>query len=126
MALLTLVVWMLVWCWRDQAGAGLGELRTPAVRNLVLSVLLLWRVVPALLGRRIFWDDYAFDAGVVYDHHSDVCEVACVDELWLSRGGTRPSFLCGVGRGLVWSWCRLLLIRLSSDRHGTAAAAILS
>ena len=56
-----LVMCMLVWWWRGQAGAGLHELRTPAVRNLILSLLLSWWFVLAVLWRRIFfWNDDAF------------------------------------------------------------------
>ena len=46
--------------------------------------------VLALLCRCISRKDYAFDSGVVFDNHGDVCEVACVGELCVWRGGTRP------------------------------------
>ena len=46
----TIVVFALVMCmllrrWRGQAGAGLGELRTPAVRNLPVTFVVLFVVV---------------------------------------------------------------------------------
>ena len=50
--------------------------------------------VLALLWRSMSWNDYSCDSGVVADSHGDVCEVACVEEVWMSRGGTRLS-LCG-------------------------------
>ena len=42
-----LVICMLVWWWRGQAGVGLGELRSPAVRNLLVFFVV---VVVALVG----------------------------------------------------------------------------
>ena len=47
--------------------------------------------VRALLLRCMSWNDYAFDSRVVFDNHGDVCEVACVEELCVLRGDTRPS-----------------------------------
>ena len=117
LAVFVSVICMLVWWWRGQAGAGLGELRTPAVRNLILSLLLLWRVVLALLWRCIFRDDYAFDSGVVHDRHGDVCEVAwCGGAVDVARRHS-PVVVCGVGRGWFWSWCRLLPFAPQSPRH---------
>ena len=65
----------MLWLWWrcGQACAGLGELRSPAVRSLICR----GGVVVALLWRCIHWNDYACDNGVVADNNGDVvCQVA--------------------------------------------------
>ena len=52
----------------------------------------------------------------------DVCVVACVEEVWMLRGSTRPSLcaaavLVGVGRSVV-------LYHLFPDCHGIAATVV--
>ena len=66
----------------------------------------------------MYWNDDAFDSGVIANHHGDVCEVACMEEeVWMSRGGTPPS------------WCGALLVhgdacyRVFPDHRGIAATA---
>ena len=62
-----LVMCMLLWWWHGQAGAGLRELRAPAVRNpsfsLVVVVVWLWRVcrvAVAVHALRLFSGDSPF------------------------------------------------------------------
>ena len=88
-----LVICMLVWWWRGQAGAGLGELRSPAVRNLTASLccygVLSWRCREGASTGTI--------TPLTVESYM-IITVMCVkwrgvEELWMSRGGTRPS-LC--------------------------------
>ena len=92
-----LVMCMLVWLWRGQAVVGLEELRARAVRSLLLTVRVVEGCLGVALAVRLMRRLRAFDCGVVYYHHSDVCEVAwCeVKELWMLRAGSRPSLCVG-------------------------------
>ena len=78
---------------RGQAGAGLGELRTRAVRNVISSLLL---VVAGLSWRCRGGACFGTTTPLTLESYLMIT-VTCVqwrgvEEMWMSRAGTRPSW----------------------------------